>query len=250
MLAKFTDNAVPFAFDAHLTGHNSPHVIYANLDFKSPTLRKDARHLLKWLDLSGSYGWEGDYNRTLLYLRKHQHEFRNCLEWITEGYAVDFSSQFERDDENTRSESRDKWEHHPSLKFLRKHIFLHGRVTFEPEWQEFSCLSGLRLTQQKPLDPLDPICWHLLSTLVTWGGIYVRRCRYSLCGKFFHPPTQRKVFCSDSCRALHHTYEIAILDDEEDEDDAEAHRLEKNKDYMRKYRAHPVVKGRPLKPKP
>ena len=180
MVAKITRNPVQFDFDAHLTIRGAPHLLYANLDFRSPNLRKDSRPLLKWLDLNGPFKWEGDYRRTLHYLGKHQERFRDCLEWITEGCPVDFTgdSKLEVEDENTQSESRAKWEDHPPLRFFRQHIFLHGRVTFEPEWQEFSRLSGLRLTQRKSHDPLDPICWHVLSMFVHWGTVFVRRCRY------------------------------------------------------------------------
>ena len=237
MVAKFTDSSVSFAIgSASPTGRNAPHMIYANLDFQSPTLRKDARQLLKWLDLAVPYEWESDYDCTLLYLEKHQEEFRDCLDWINKGFEVDFSSQFEMEDESTEFESRAKWEHHAPLKFFRRHT-LHRGVTFEPEWQEFSRLSGLRLTQQKPWDPLDPICWHVLFLLVSWGTIFVRRCPYWKCGKFFYPPTKRRLYCSDSCRALRHAGHGLLEDDEEEEA-----RRKKNREYMRKYRGIPSVK--------
>jgi hypothetical protein len=97
--------------------------------------------------------------------------------------------------------------------------------------------TGLELAQKRPRDPLDPICWHVLRVAATFGTVFVRRCPHHPCSKFFIPPTNRKLFCSDSCRALHHAFELSGLRTPEELIEA---REKKNK-YMREQKKHPVV---------
>jgi hypothetical protein len=166
--------------------------------------------------------------RILDFLKKHQREFRECLEWVADGCIVNLGEEnADRDDLHTM------WEQVPEVKFLRQHGFEHAGVTIEPYWggsdsSEF--FSGIQLGQKKPRDPLDPLVWDVIAHLSVWGTVFVRRCDYSGCGRFFRPLTKRKRFCSDSCRALAH-----IPDPDLQPEEAEAFR-ERRKKYMRDHR--------------
>ena len=68
-------------------GPNSPHVVYANLEFEGSTIPKRTRRLLQYID---EYLPSWTEERTLQYLKKHQKQFRACLDWASDGFRVDF----------------------------------------------------------------------------------------------------------------------------------------------------------------
>jgi hypothetical protein len=246
--AKFTEvGRIQFDFDYFRLGENAPYLLYANLDFKKPSASREARRLIRWVHGVGPDERHWSYKRVFLYLKKHQQEFRNCLSWIADGCRVDFNEGqvfFPMRDDETSYECRDRWGKYPPVKFFREHALSHATIDFDPEWQEYASLSGLKLTQKKPKDPLDAICWHLLSVLVILGTPAVRQCRYSWCQKFFQPPTKRRFFCSDSCRALQNVY--VDWDDEREEEKLR----ERKRQYMKDYRANPLVRRRRSSSKP
>jgi hypothetical protein len=179
---------------------NPPHLLYANLDFTKHRVPQGFHRLLVWLDLMGPDGWsEG---RTLRYLKEHQGEFRRCLKWIAEGTRT----IFDLPDGKTTEESLDSaflesWQQQEEVRFLQQHGLDHKGVELQPCGQDGPHFSGLLLQQREPRDPLDPLCWYLLSSLMWEGTIHVRCCKFSKCGKFFRAQTARKVYCSNACRA-------------------------------------------------
>lgn len=118
---------------------------------------------------------------------------------------------------------REKWEREPEVKFLQQHGLDHGGVLLQPTGQDGSSFRGIELDQRKPQDPLDPICWYMLSMLMWDGTVGVRRCKYVKCPKFFRPQTARKLFCSDNCRAKDYMGKKSP---------------EEKRKYMREYRAN------------
>ena len=225
--------------DSLVLNQNGPHVLYANLNFGEPKLPRRARRLLRWLHLRGPSGWTE--TRTLRFLEKHQSDFRECLAWLSSDADVDFGVESDQEDSfDEECELRKSWEKHPQVRFLQLHGIDHGGIALIPGFQEFSYFHGLQLDQKKPHDPLDPICWYLLSLLASSGSVGVRRCLYWKCGKFFSPRTSRKRFCSDSCRALNHVGEMDL-----EMDDKEKKKMrERRREYMQRYRGNPIVKGR------
>jgi len=239
--AKYASRSVQFHFDYTHIGEKAPYLWYVNLNFKKPSKSWEARRLVAWVHQEGLSEREWGYERVFRYLKKHQQSFRDCLTWIADGFRVEFSEggQFPSPDENTESGCSDRWENYAPVRFFREHALTHSCVGFSPDWQEHSSLSGLGLSPETRRDPLDPICWHLLAVLVNVGRPLVRRCRYWRCRKFFQPPTNRRLFCSDSCRAMEHV-NVDFDDDEERREKL----LKKNSQYMRNYRAIPSVKRR------
>ena len=90
MVAKSPWNRLEMPFGPCVPGPNSPHLVYANLEFDGSAIPKGSRRLLRYLDwfclLPSSWTEES----TLHYLEKHQEEFRNCWtgsrkipEWIS-----------------------------------------------------------------------------------------------------------------------------------------------------------------------
>src|ERR1700751_4982859 len=133
--------------------------------------------------------------RILDFLKKQQREFPECLEWVADGCSANLGEQ-----NADRDDLRELWGQVAEVKFLRQHGFEHAGVTIEPyalDTPEF--FYALRLGQKKLRDPLDPIVWDVIACLSVWGTVFVRRCDYSGCGRFFRPLTKRKRFCSDSC---------------------------------------------------
>jgi hypothetical protein len=197
-----------------------PHLLYANLEFGTFRARKDGERLLRRLKFDG---WTDQ--RILTYLEKHQEEFRSCLEWLSNGSEMDLADRVQ--DASGSDELLKRWAEQPEVRFLQLHGFDHGGVQLKPHWPEDTWFSGIEIDQKKPRDPLDSICWYLVSRLMVTGTVGVLRCKYARCGKFFEPRTVRKRFCSNACRAN------AFMSKKSPE--------EKRK-YMRKWRAHPKRK--------
>jgi len=87
---------------------DAPHLLYANM--KCDTLRApDTRKLLRWLE-GLLPGWTE--SRILRYLQKHQEQFRECLEWVTNGCVVDFEERFDRESFQYMDFEK-KWEQEP-----------------------------------------------------------------------------------------------------------------------------------------
>jgi hypothetical protein len=201
-----------------LLGRPLPHMLYANIAFGTPGARKDAKRLLEWLEFPP---WSDE--RILRFLEKHQGQFRRCLEWLSRGSDTNLNEEPDEDD-FWDIRMREKWEREPEVKFLQQHGLDHGRALLQPSGQDGSSFWGIELHQRKPRDPLDLICWYILSMLMWDGTVGLRRCQYPKCSKFFQPRTARRRFCSDACRAKDFMGKKSLA--------------EKRK-YMRKYRANP-----------
>jgi hypothetical protein len=128
----------------------------------------------------------------------------------------------------------EKWQLEPEVKFLQQHGLDHSGVMLSPIFQTGSSFNGIELEQRKPRDPLDPICWYMLSLLMWDGTVSVGRCKYPKCKKFIYRPTSRRQFCDNNCRA---------------KNGADKKTPEQKRKYMREYRALPPVKKREPKPK-
>jgi hypothetical protein len=241
MFPKHEDR-LQFRYGAWLLGRNSPHLLYANLDFSGADRPKRVGQLLVWLDL---YGPDWPERQTLQFLKKHQEDFRRSVEWLSDGSRADFSAKFDPKDEESERLARDQWAEEPAVKFLQLHGLTHGGVALEPVRQADCVFEGLQLWQERPRDPLDPICWHMLSLLAHYGTVFIRGCRRWKCRNFFWPQTPRKLFCSDSCRAIYHVEEMELNGLLEGEAKSEIEKFrEHRREYMKKYRALPQVKRR------
>jgi hypothetical protein len=227
-----------FGYGVWFLGSNSPHLLYANLDFSGTDRPKRIRRLLLWLDLNGP---DWPERKTLQFLKRHQDDFRLCVEWLSDGSRADFSDRFDPKDEESERLAREQWDEEPAVKFLQLHGLTHGGVALEPVTEEECVCEGLQLWQQRARDPLDPICWHMLSLLAHYGTVVIRRCRRWRCRNYFWPRTARKLFCSDSCRALHHVDEMELGESEIEEF------RKRRREYMKKYNALPQVKRRSRK---
>jgi hypothetical protein len=217
-----------------MLGRDAPHRLYANMKFDAPAA-PDARKLLQWLEPLLPRWTE---SRILRYLQEHQEQFCECLEWVTNDCVVDFGGTVERESYEWIDFEK-KWEQEPEVRFLRQHGFEHAGVTIKPYWGRDRTypdyFSDMQLSQRKPRDPLDPILWDVIAHLSVYGRLFVRRCEYQGCRRFFSPKTSRKRFCRDSCRALDHV-PVNVKD-------VAAFRKKKKK-YMREYRQNPQVKKR------
>lgn len=217
-------------------GRHAPHVVYANLNFRRPGVPHGARFLLLWLETCGP-SW--NENQTLRFLEKHQGEFRNCLQWLSDNSLVDFGPL---EDEDAERRFREEWERKSEVRFLQQHGLDHGGVTLAPALSDPQYpFQGLELDQKKARDPLDPICWYMLTLLAGYGTVFVRRCGYRNCGKFIWPRTARKLFCSDSCRALSHAARKMMdlmLDEVQGGEQLKKFRRSRA-EYMREHRANP-----------
>jgi hypothetical protein len=216
-----------------MLGQDAPHVLYANMKWGAPHV-PDTSKLLKWL--KGLLpGWTD--SRTLCYLQKHQEQFRECLEWATNGCVVDFAGRFDKESREYMNFEKE-WEQEPEVKFLREHVE-HAGLTIKPHWGRDKTFPDyfldMQLSQKKTRDPLDPILWDVIAHLSAYGRVFVRRCEYAGCRKFFFPKTKRKRFCSNSCRALDH---IPVLPRE-----VKAFR-KRRREYMREWRQRSEVKMR------
>jgi len=218
-----------------LLGRGAPHVLYANMQFGSAGSQKEVDRLLNWLHPFPSRRWTE--KRVLHFLEKHQAEFRRCLEWLSNGSLTQLAEP--SGDEMERNEFwevalSEKWQLEPEVKFLQQHGLDHGGLMLSPYSQDGSTFSGLELEQRQPCDPLDPICWYMLSLLMWDGTVSVCRCGYSKCQKFIYRPTSRREFCDDNCRA---------------KNAADKKTPEQKRKYMREYRSLPGVKKRESKQK-
>jgi len=202
------------------------HVQYANLNFKDPDVRNKARPLIEWLRLPKEWNPE----RTLQYLKKKQAHFQDCLEWLSENAFVGIDER-RRTKEHESCESSDFCENRWEVRFLKRHAIEHGGVTLKHSFGDGMFYTGLEMGQKRIREPLDPLCWHILCLAATFGTVFVRRCQYYRCEKFFVPLTKRKEFCTNSCRALSNAfYREGLLTEAE----LEKARLKKNK-YLRKH---------------
>jgi hypothetical protein len=112
-----------------MLGKNAPHLLYANMKCDTPRA-PGTRKLLRWLE-GFLPGWTE--SRILRNLQKHQEQFRECLEWVTNGCVVDFEERFDRESFEYMDFEK-KWEQEPGVKFLRQHGFEHAGVTIKPYW--------------------------------------------------------------------------------------------------------------------
>jgi len=93
--------------------------------------------------------------------------------------------------------------------FLQLHGVTHCKVSIRPQIgpdetdDDRWFFSGLDLGPSQPKDPLDMICWHLLCVLMRDGKVDIRECKR--CRKLFTPQTERRIYCSDLCRAKAHS---------------------------------------------
>ena len=122
-----------------------------------------------------------------------------------------------------------RWAEVPEVKFLQEHGLDHGGVILNPVFLTGTSFSEIELSQRKPRDPLDQICWYLLSLLMWDGSVNVCKCNYRKCQKFIHRPTSRRKFCDDNCRA---------------KNAADKKTPEEKRRYMREYRSLPPVRKR------
>src|SRR5579862_479271 len=171
------------AYSFGLFTRSAPYLLYANMNFEAPSA-EETEELLEFEWKVKHAGWTD--TRILKFLKKHQEEFRRCLNWVAGRCLVDLGKQSPDADG-----SREIWEQTPEVKFFRQHGLEHAGVTIEPGNDDI-CFTGLQLVQKKPRDPLDPIVWDVIAHLSVYGTVAVRRCRYFGCGKFFRPKTQRK----------------------------------------------------------
>jgi hypothetical protein len=216
-----------------LLGRNVPHVLYANMKFGAGSSQKEVDRLLDWLHPFPTRRWTE--KRTLRFLEKHQAEFRRCLEWLSSGSPTQLAEP--SDDEKETDEFwevalSERWHLEPEAKFLQQHGLDHGGVVLGPCSQDGSTFLGLELEQREPRDPLDPLCWYMLSLLMWDGSVNVSRCNYPECGKFIYRPTARREFCDSNCRA---------------KNAADKKTPEQKRKYMRKYRSILEMKKKALK---
>lgn len=217
-----------------LLGRRVPHVLYANMEFGAASSGKDVNRLLSWLDPFPSK-WTS--KRVLRYLEAHQAEFRRCLEWLANGSKTQLpepSDEKKVQDEHWEVALSEKWQLEPEVKFLQQHGLDHGGVTLQPYSQDGHVFAGIELEQRAQRDPLDRICWFMISMLMWDGSVNVCRCAYPKCHKFIYRPTLRRQFCDDVCRA---------------KNAADKKTPEEKRKYMREYRELPKVKKREPKPK-
>jgi hypothetical protein len=187
----------------------TPHLMYANLEFDSLRGKRECARLAGWCQLL-RLKW--NKKRIARYLRSHQAKFRHCLEWLVEDAVVDLEHLQEDLGESAEhlspTDLLEEWSRTPEARFLQLHGLSHAGVGVRPRTTPSDsgvlCFWGVDLGPGKPKDPLDPICWHLLHLLMRDGTLDIRRCKYWGCEKFFRPPTKRKVYCSDLCRAKDH----------------------------------------------
>jgi hypothetical protein len=208
---------------------NSPkYILYANIDFQASKPSRELRRLLRLLQWSGP-DWP-DEAKTIRFLKEHQQAFRACLEWLSSGAVVDLREYLRADGDD--EDLLGQWKRDKNVAFLQLHGLDHAGVALRASDEDYKgSFYGLQMDQGWGRDPLDPICWQLLEIFLVRGTLGVKRCKYSCCGKFFYPPTAKKAFCGDSCRALQYALRRTL-----DKGRTEKFR-EKRQEYMRKYRA-------------
>jgi hypothetical protein len=188
-------------------GPKNPHLVYANHDFIGGVKDELFSQLVEMLDNVSS--WEK--TRIIEYLKTEQETFRKCLEWLSGDARVYVNGHVPLRMLNavlTRSIRR--WEKRDEVKFLQLHGVKHARLELRPsptgpvwEGSRTCMIRGLGLAQRRERDPLDLLCWDLIG-LAQRNLLKVRRCGYPGCRIFFEPPTPRKFYCSDNCRAKAH----------------------------------------------
>jgi hypothetical protein len=199
------------------------HIQYANFDFAVSDSLKRARRIIQ---VFGPPTWTP--KRTFEYLKRNQQPFRDCLQWLSDDAALETGYSAAHWDGAVQ-----EWSEHPPLKFLRLHGLTHAGVDLGFREVRDGFFLGLELVQKGARDPLDVLCWHLLSLLMWEGELSIKRCSYDGCRKFFAAHGKKK-FCDANCRAK---FGRAKLTPEE------------KRDYMRKYRAQPAVKKRTPRPR-
>lgn len=217
-------------------------VQYANLAFTHGCVPAGAGPLLDWLELNPTYDWTRHLlwgrDRTLHFVKEHQNELRDCLEWLAADCVVDYRGSFSNSETTEEFEWAERWQNEPAVQFLQLHGIEHVKLKLVPGFQDGEYFDELHLVPSKCRDPLDAICWSLLEGLNKNRRVYLQKCRYYKCGKFFFQPTKRKLCCSDLCRAQQakvlKRFACGSLDEFR----------ESNAAYMRKWRQRPEVKLR------
>jgi hypothetical protein len=180
-------------------------VRYANLDFNEGGIPAGAGPLLRRLELNMCVNWrqllKWNRHRIVLFLKTHQQQFRDCLEWLAADCVVDYRGRFSNPETYDESEWAEQWATEPAVQFLQLHGIEHVKLKLVPGFGEGQYFDELQIKQGECRDPLDRLCWYLLDGLNKNRRVYLQKCRYYKCGKFFFQPTKRKLFCSDLCRA-------------------------------------------------
>lgn len=208
MKAKLHPRVSVGTADVWLEPEGGSHIFYAKLNFNSKDAEGASRQLVSWLYSVGLPRSKWSQKRTLQYLRAHQPQFRSCLEWLANGAPVNLEDPDDDYGQHAEELSPEdlplkEWAEHPDVQFLEKHGLMHGKLGLRPGGGSLLATREVDVFKARPRDPLDPLCWHLLS-LGHKGLSDVRRCRYEKCSKFFTAKTERKAYCSDLCRARDH----------------------------------------------
>lgn len=175
------------------------HLLYANMEFEGTRVPEGGPELVGWLRVHGlPRGWSE--KRALLYLKKHQGEFRDCLHWLCDAadYKYDADYGFGEFLPFSRVMSN------PKVRFFQTHALEHAGITLAPQKQNGFEFFKLQLVQKQPQDPLDIICWAMLTLAVHHGTLFVRPCEFVNCGKFIGQVRPTKRYCNDSHRSLEH----------------------------------------------
>lgn len=224
-------NPIRASYQRGLLSYPPPHLLYANIDFGTPSGRKDGARLLKRLRF---YDMRWTDRRILTFLKKNQEDFRRCLEWLSNNSIINLDERFQGfEDPPEEEEWLTEWRKQPEVRFLQLHAFDHGGIKLTPSASDGAWYAGIEIDQKTQRDPLDTICWYLVSRVMVTGTAGVRKCKYGECGRFFEPLTERKLFHSDPCRA---NYYMSRLSREE------------KRERMRKWRKHPMRGRRRKRP--
>lgn len=181
-------------------GFLDPIAVYANLRFDSDKERETITFLTDWIR---GRGLRWGKKRVIAYLTRHQRSYQLCLQWLIDGAKLELSDyQSIADRLDLYDLVPSEWYEVPEVLFLERHGLSHARVALRPSRAKpnLAALGGLELTIEKPRDPLDPLVWMMLCGY-TEGRLDLRSCYYPRCGKFYKPKTQRRIYCSDLCRA-------------------------------------------------
>lgn len=183
-----------------------PHLAYANHDFSGNIPDMGFIQLIRWLECVGPVGWREQ--KTIKYLRHHQNEFRSCIDWLCRDADEQMSELRDDcqdlDDDDYDFNVREYLVGVPAVQFLQQHTFDHMRIELGHYGPDRSTFSGLTLEHGAPKDPLDPICWYLISLLAEDRHIHILRCEYHLCSRYFQP-APKQIYCEPRCRIKDHT---------------------------------------------
>jgi hypothetical protein len=180
-----------------------PHLLYANAQFRSLKMGTDLKRLVDWSQSKLDKDW--NEKRILNYLGENQEDFRVCLTWLVDGAIArgEFGAGAAQGD------PLPDWRRKKEPTFLQLHGLTHCNVSIRPQIGPDQTdsggwfFSGLDLGPSQAMDPLDMICWHLLYLLMRDGELDIRQCRR--CRTFFTPQTERRIYCTDLCRAKAHS---------------------------------------------